>query len=108
MPVVPKDKLPGRNELCPCGSGLKVKLCHGDPIKRALCSQVVNQFMANLIQEEQKKCGLISYNFICQSCKAGFDTPTQTTTLPKRVICPKCGSTDIEKVKNESMGNKKR
>ncbi|MBO6018035.1 MAG: preprotein translocase subunit SecA [Prevotella sp.] len=27
-PVV-KDKLPGRNDLCPCGSGKKFKQCHG-------------------------------------------------------------------------------
>ena len=24
-----KDKLPGRNDLCPCGSGKKFKNCHG-------------------------------------------------------------------------------
>ncbi|MGI9009414.1 MAG: SEC-C metal-binding domain-containing protein, partial [Streptosporangiaceae bacterium] len=24
----------GRNEPCPCGSGKKFKLCHGDPRKR--------------------------------------------------------------------------
>jgi preprotein translocase subunit SecA len=24
----------GRNEPCPCGSGRKFKLCHGDPRKR--------------------------------------------------------------------------
>ena len=23
------DKRPGRNELCPCGSGKKFKFCHG-------------------------------------------------------------------------------
>ena len=27
-PVV-KDKEPGRNDLCPCGSGKKYKNCHG-------------------------------------------------------------------------------
>ena len=27
-PIV-KDKLPGRNDLCPCGSGKKFKNCHG-------------------------------------------------------------------------------
>ncbi|MGA3203487.1 MAG: SEC-C domain-containing protein [Bryobacteraceae bacterium] len=25
------DKRPGRNELCPCGSGVKYKKCHGKP-----------------------------------------------------------------------------
>jgi preprotein translocase subunit SecA len=28
LPVV-KDKLPGRNDPCPCGSGKKFKNCHG-------------------------------------------------------------------------------
>ena len=27
-PIV-KDKLPGRNDPCPCGSGKKFKNCHG-------------------------------------------------------------------------------
>ena len=31
QPVAPvrREKLPGRNDLCPCGSGLKFKNCHG-------------------------------------------------------------------------------
>lgn len=29
--TVQGDQLPGRNDLCPCGSGSKFKLCHGDP-----------------------------------------------------------------------------
>ena len=28
QPVV-KDKMPGRNDPCPCGSGKKFKNCHG-------------------------------------------------------------------------------
>ena len=28
---VRRDKKPGRNDLCPCGSGLKYKKCHGRP-----------------------------------------------------------------------------
>lgn len=28
QPIV-KDKMPGRNDLCPCGSGKKFKNCHG-------------------------------------------------------------------------------
>ncbi|MBQ1669634.1 MAG: SEC-C domain-containing protein [Prevotella sp.] len=27
-----KDKLPGRNDPCPCGSGKKFKNCHGKGI----------------------------------------------------------------------------
>jgi preprotein translocase subunit SecA len=30
-PIV-KDKLPGRNDPCPCGSGKKFKNCHGKGI----------------------------------------------------------------------------
>lgn len=30
----PKTKKPGRNEPCPCGSGLKFKKCHGGPPQR--------------------------------------------------------------------------
>jgi preprotein translocase subunit SecA len=28
QPIV-KDKMPGRNDPCPCGSGKKFKNCHG-------------------------------------------------------------------------------
>ena len=31
QPIV-KDKLPGRNDPCPCGSGKKFKNCHGKGI----------------------------------------------------------------------------
>ncbi|MBQ2169936.1 MAG: SEC-C domain-containing protein, partial [Prevotella sp.] len=27
-PII-KDKMPGRNDPCPCGSGKKFKACHG-------------------------------------------------------------------------------
>jgi preprotein translocase subunit SecA len=30
-PII-KDKLPGRNDPCPCGSGKKFKNCHGKGI----------------------------------------------------------------------------
>jgi hypothetical protein len=30
-PVAPAEGKPGRNERCPCGSGLKYKHCHGLP-----------------------------------------------------------------------------
>ncbi len=46
---------PGRNDLCPCQSGLKYKRCHGDEAKKAICNQVANQVMCQLIDRELKK-----------------------------------------------------
>ena len=51
---------PGRNEPCPCGSGLKMKHCHGDPGKKAICEAVVREHMLILIKQEQLKRGLIT------------------------------------------------
>lgn len=44
-----KGKSPDRNEPCPCGSGLKAKDCHLDPIKQEICNQVANEKMSELI-----------------------------------------------------------
>lgn len=33
-PAQPKQHRPGRNECCPCGSGVKFKRCHGSPTIR--------------------------------------------------------------------------
>jgi hypothetical protein len=46
---------PGRNELCPCKSGLKFKKCHGDTVKITECNHAANLRMAQLIAEEQSK-----------------------------------------------------
>lgn len=51
--IGPKE--PGRNEPCPCESGLKYKHCHGDALKRELCNRAANECMAKLITEEQYK-----------------------------------------------------
>ena len=53
-------QMPGRNEPCPCGSGLKFKHCHGDPGKTAICEAVVREHMLILIKQEQLKRGLIT------------------------------------------------
>jgi hypothetical protein len=45
-------KEPGRNEPCPCKSGLKFKRCHGDPVKRAVCESVMAETMLRLIMQE--------------------------------------------------------
>ena len=49
---------PGRNDLCPCGSGLKHKYCHGDSGKVALCNRIVGEFMSRLIQKERHDRGI--------------------------------------------------
>ncbi len=43
----------GRNELCPCKSGLKYKSCHGDAVKLILCKQAANEKMLKLITIEK-------------------------------------------------------
>lgn len=65
---------PGRNELCPCGSGLKFKICHGDIGKRAVCERVMAETMVRLIIQEKIKKGLICKHGIkkgdfCKDCK---------------------------------------
>ncbi len=45
----------GRNEKCPCESGLRFKRCHGDGGKVMLCNEAANQEMLKLIRVEQRK-----------------------------------------------------
>lgn len=54
MGVQPKHPV-GRNDLCPCGSTLKYKKCHGDPSKQEVCNRVANEKMVQLIRVEQRK-----------------------------------------------------
>jgi len=67
---------PGRNELCPCGSKLKYKHCHGDPLKRAIVERVMAETMVRLIMQEKFKKGMIcehgvDINEHCKQCKIG-------------------------------------
>lgn len=48
----------GRNQPCPCKSGLKYKHCHGDLCKQQICNLAANQKMISLIHEEQIKKGI--------------------------------------------------
>lgn len=50
---------PGRNDPCPCQSGLKFKHCHGDPFKQEICNRVANEKMVELILQEKIRKGLI-------------------------------------------------
>jgi DNA-directed RNA polymerase subunit RPC12/RpoP len=92
-------KAPGQNEPCLCGSGLKFKHCHGDLAKQVICNQAANECMVGLIQEEQKKRGLIPYAFTCEDCHAEFDTPDISLVEPKMSMCPNCNS--VKLVKNK-------
>ena len=60
MPLLKAKTDPGRNELCPCGSELKFKNCHGDPVKRAVCETVMRETMVRLIMQEKFKRGMIT------------------------------------------------
>lgn len=62
-----KSKEPGRNEKCPCGSGLKYKYCHGDHLKREVCNRVANEKMVELILDEKRKKG-IPIEVVCPDC----------------------------------------
>lgn len=54
-----KHRKIGRNEKCPCGSGLKYKKCHGDWVKINRCIKLIWPFnkmlMKKLIGVEQEK-----------------------------------------------------
>lgn len=71
-----RENKPGRNEPCPCQSGLKYKDCHGDLIKQETCNQIVNEVMLDLIYGEKVKKGLICRHGVlkgkhCNDCKMG-------------------------------------
>lgn len=57
--LTPKSKV-GKNELCPCKSGLKSKFCHSDPRKKAICEIAVRETMLRLIMQEKHKQGMIT------------------------------------------------
>jgi hypothetical protein len=70
-----KGPAPGRNDLCPCKSGLKFKFCHGDPGKAAVCDRVAFEHMSLLIIKEQHKHKIISdeqYKAFMEKYKSDF------------------------------------
>ncbi len=89
----------GRNELCPCKSGLKYKHCHGDTVKAQLCNKMVNLYMLKLIADERKNRGIDPYMYTCNSCGKGTDGPVKSaiSTATPVLKCPDCGSTDLVK-----------
>ena len=88
-----------RNQPCPCGSELKQKDCHGDPVKLQLCNKVAQMYMMRLIQEERKKKGIDPYMFTCNKCGQGTDQPekSEIATATPTFKCPNCGSTNLKK-----------
>ena len=66
----------GRNDPCPCKSGLKYKICHGDPAKHAMVKRAAEVAMNHLIQNERIKKGIICKHGLlkteyCKDCKVG-------------------------------------
>lgn len=94
--------LPGRNELCLCKSGLKVKFCHGDEVKRQICNQVAREKMMELIVEERKKRGLQERRYTC-FCGETFETPEQSVLAGHVNKCPICGDTRIIDNENKEI-----
>lgn len=88
-------RAPGRNEPCPCGSGLKFRHCHGDAYKVQTVQRFAAGMMSKMIRDEQMKRGLIPYPWTCRNCKEGFRTPKESTVVPGTPMCPHCDSTDV-------------
>jgi hypothetical protein len=59
MDPIVGGQLPGRNEPCPCGSGLRFKKCHRDPAKvqkaAAVAKEAYRVEMDRLIAEETNR-----------------------------------------------------
>lgn len=99
-------QVPGRNELCPCKSGLKSKQCHGDPVKQQVVRRFAVTLMDKLIRKERMQKGLIPYPFACGKCGKGFEEPQESTVAPGTLMCPHCGATGIKRNESPKPGNK--
>lgn len=86
-----RGEQPKRNELCPCGSKLKHKYCHGDVVKNQAARAMANKVMAGLIFEEQKAKGIIKRKYTCE-CGKEFDVPKDSVIADIK-MCPLCSST---------------
>jgi len=53
-----QSREPDRNDPCPCGSGLKFKKCHGDPVLRQTAQRIANHMITLLIVERSHEAGL--------------------------------------------------
>jgi len=87
QPIVNGQRKPGRNEPCPCESGLKFKDCHGSEKFRKVCTAAANEAairtMLMLIQQMQAqkgicpKCKKRFVNRRCDACGIDFLTPEE-------------------------------
>ena len=84
---------PGRNDPCPCKSGLKYKWCHGDEQKVQLVSHVANEAMQMLIIEEQLKREKIDDATYGKLKKHLIDNATQIE-LPRGTAMATCKDCD--------------
>ena len=82
---------PGRNDPCPCASGLKYKQCHGDSMKIAVCNRVANEKMCQLILEEKRQRGLTPMKYTCEICGKEFDE-TVPGVIAAEWLSPCCNS----------------
>jgi hypothetical protein len=87
-----------------CGSGLKYKVCHGDPLKRAVCNRVANEKMVRLIYQEKIKRGLIKLKYHCNTCHKDFDEPG-FSEIGQCQICPVCRNTWDNVIENKPEVN---
>jgi len=86
-----KSQMPGRNDPCPCESGLKFKHCHGDEMKIARAREAAERAMHAQIVIELKKRKILASMFHCEKCGEPFDIPEQSTVAPQISLCPFCG-----------------
>ena len=97
MGIQQKHKV-GRNEPCPCGSGLKSKHCHGDIVKQEVCNRVANEAMVELIVQEKRRKG-ITIEIVCPDCN-------QVPELMQRCdFCDRTGVVTEEQVVKRNYEN---
>lgn len=94
---------PGRNESCPCGSGLKYKHCHGSSVKQQIVQKFAAALMMQLIHREQMERGLVPWPYTCKSCGKGFLKPKESAVAPGIAICPHCSNPDITKTESPEV-----
>ena len=82
---------PGRNDLCPCKSGLKYKYCHGDESKKAVCNRIVMEIMLRMIMREKHKRGLMTDEQYTEFTNKGRELPEQVTEYDVGELLDKAG-----------------
>jgi hypothetical protein len=77
-------------------------MCHGDPMKRAVCNRVANEKMCQLIMDEKKRRGLTKMRYTCDICEKQFDetVPGVISTEP---LTPCCNSPSFTENKPEEI-----